>query len=358
VGLTPRRPLTPEQIESTTSWIAAQQEASGEIPWWLGGKMDPWDHVHSAMALTVAGRLEESAAAFRFLVESQRRNGAWPAARDAGVVTDETTESNHAAYVATGLWHYFVSTGDVDFLAECWPMVDRAIDFVVSMQAAHGAISWAVDAQRNVWTDPLLTGSSSIHGSLVCATRIAERLDHERPRWGEVRERLAEIVRDEPQVFTSVTLPEPVGRYSMDWYYPVLGGALRGERGRRRLLDPSAAEVFVAEGVGLRCVSDEPWYTVAETCEFVLALAACGLTERAWQVFSWMRPFRHDSGAYWTGKTHPEGVFWPEEFNAWTAATVVLAADALADDSPTSAFFATLAGDDLADCASRSAANA
>jgi hypothetical protein len=356
--LTPRRPLTPEQIETTTDWIIEQQEPSGEIPWWRGGKMDPWDHTHSAMALTVSGRRDESMAAFRFLTDTQSPSGAWPCQRTAGVVTDETTETNHAAYVATGLWHYFTATGDIDFLAECWPTVERAIDFVASMQADHGAICWAADPDQKVWRDPLLTGSSSIHGSLVCAIRIAERLDHDRPRWREARERLARVLRTDLGVFTAVTLPEPVGRYSMDWYYPVLGGAVRGEGARRRLLDPSAAEVFVAEGVGLRCVSDAPWYTVAETCEFVLALAACGLTDRAMQVFSWMRPFRHDSGAYWTGKTHPEGVFWPEELNAWTAATVVLAADALAQDSPTSDFFETLSGDDLDDCASRSVANA
>ena len=31
---------------------------------------------------------------------------------------------------------------------------------------------------------------------------------------------------------------------------------------------------FIVEGQGVRCVSDEPWVTIAETSEFVLALFA------------------------------------------------------------------------------------
>src|SRR5205085_10867765 len=123
----------------------------------------------------------------------------------------------------------------------------------------------------------LVTGSSSIHGSLVCALRIAERLDENRPKWRAALRRLARVLQRDMTVFEDTDLPEPPGRYSMDWYYPVLGGALRGVAGRARLLDPALMTAFVEEGVGCRCVRDQPWYTVAETCELVLALDAVGL---------------------------------------------------------------------------------
>jgi hypothetical protein len=157
--------------------------------------------------------------------------------------------------------------------------------------------------------------------------------------------KLGRVLREEPNVFIETDLPEKPGRYSMDWYYPVLGGALRGEQARARLLDPVLEPAFMEQGVGCRCVRDQPWYTIAETCELVLALDAAGLTERAREVLSWTRSQRTANGAYWTGATHPEGIIFPEaEQTTWTASAVILATDALRDDSPSSSFFRDLDG--------------
>ena len=60
----------------------------------------------------------------------------------------------------------------------------------------------------------------------------------------------------------------------MDWYYPVLGGAVRGAGAAARL--HAGWDEFVVPGLGVRCVSDEPWVTGAETCELVIALDAVG----------------------------------------------------------------------------------
>jgi hypothetical protein len=343
-----RHPLGKANIGTSADWIAAQQRRDGEIPWLRQVKGDPWDHIHSAMGLTVAGRFQEAVRAYRFSADTQTPRGGWPSARTRGRITDSTQETNHAGYFATGIWHYFVATESRDFLAEMWPTVEASIDLIVSLQEDNGTISWALAPDGRVWREPLLTGSSSIHGGLVCAERIACELGFAKPSWESARERLATALRGDLSVFDAPTLPESTGRYSMDWYYPVLGGALRGEAGRARLLDSEFVDRFLCEGVGIRCVADRPWYTVAETCELVLSLAAVGLEERAAQILSWMHPFRMQGGGYWTGRTHPEGVFWPEEHNAWTAATVLLAADALEAESKTSSFFRDLAGDDEA----------
>ena len=90
--------LSSKQLRATGAWIAAHQEASGALPWWRGGKMDPWDHVHAAMGLTIAGFRREATAAYRFLGRSQFANGAWPAERQNGAISDATQESNHAAH--------------------------------------------------------------------------------------------------------------------------------------------------------------------------------------------------------------------------------------------------------------------
>ena len=65
----------------------------------------------------------------------------------------------------------------------------------------------------------------------------------------------------------------------MDWYYPILGGVLRGHAAHARVA--AGWERFVVEGRGVRCVSDRPWVTAAETCEFVMALDAIGADEHA-----------------------------------------------------------------------------
>ena len=48
-------------------------------------------------------------------------------------------------------------------------------------------------------------------------------------------------------------------RYSMDWYYPVLGGALRGAEAETRIEE--RWDTFVVPGLGVRCVCDQPWVT-------------------------------------------------------------------------------------------------
>lgn len=339
--------LDDRQLEQTADWVASHQQSSGEILWKVDGKSDPWDLTHAAMGLAAIGRTDAARAAYRYLASIQGEDGAWASERVAGVVTRATRESNHAAYIATGVWHLYLAEPDDEFLREMWPSVRHAIDWVVDMQLPSGAIAWASKKGR-VWRAPLVTGSSSIHGSLVCAIRIAEQLGHDRPAWRTARTRLARVLRHNMAVFRDTDLPEAPGRYSMDWYYPVLGGALRGSEGRKRLLDNADTSDFLQEGVGCRCVRDSPWYTMAETTELVLALDAVGLTQRARQVLSWTHRQRTDDGAYWTGVTHPDGVVFPTgETTTWTAATVLVAHDAVLRESATSHFFRTLDGADL-----------
>jgi hypothetical protein len=326
-----------KELLRTGTWIEAQQRSDGGIPWVSAGKLDPWDHVHSAMALAAIGQIEAARAAFRYLAKTQGADGAWPAASTRWTVLDPTRETNHAAHLASGLWFLYTADGDVDFLAEMRPTLDRALAFVLGMQHETGVIWWAKDGRGNTWTSPLLTGCSSIHGSLVCAERIAQRLGEPRPEWTDARVRLARAVRDDHKLFHDNSLPEPVGRYAMDWYYPVLCGVVRGPAARDRLVE--GRDIFLGEGGACRCVRDRPWYTVAETCELVVALHISGLTEQAHDCFTWAQSLRESDGGYWIGITYPEGLVWPPRRPTWTAGMVILAADALEGESRTSRFF-------------------
>jgi hypothetical protein len=123
----------------------------------------------------------------------------------------------------------------------------------------------------------------------------------------------------------------------MDWYYPVLGGAVTGGEATERLA--ADWDRFVVPGLGIRCVADQPWVTGAETCELALALAAAGQRDAGIEQVAAMQHLRDDDGAYWTGLVFADGVRWPVERTTWTAAAVVLAADALARATPASGLF-------------------
>jgi len=338
--------ISRDLLDRTAVWIAGHQRADGGIPWFSDGRLDPWNNVQCAMALTVTGYRDVARAALRSLAGSQLEEGAWPSMATMDTVIDPTRDTNHTAYLASGLWYYHLATGDIDLPAELWPTVDRAIDFVIRHQEPDGVLCWGVDGVGNVWHAPLVAGSGSAHGSLRCAVRIAERLGHDRPAWSEAADQLASVLRADHPRFHNHDMPTPAGHFGMDWYYPVLGGAVRGDAGRSRLAKDR--EFWIHEGIGCRCVADRPWYTVAETCELVMAMDALGLDDRARELLSWVHIRREEDGGYWTGTVlvDGEGVVWPEERPTWTAATVVLAADVLYGDSPTSSFFQDLGKSD------------
>jgi hypothetical protein len=124
----------------------------------------------------------------------------------------------------------------------------------------------------------------------------------------------------------------------MDWYYPVLCGAVVGDAGRERLA--TRLDAFTLDGWGVRCVSDRPWITAAETCECAMAHLAVGDDATARTLFSWAQRLRTAEDRYWTGIVLPDEVHFPAgEQSTYTSSAVVLAADALAGKSPASGIF-------------------
>ncbi|MEY2591717.1 MAG: hypothetical protein QOJ67_3701 [Acidimicrobiaceae bacterium] len=324
--------VTAAELRDTVDAIAEWQLPSGMVPWFPGGHADPWNHVEAAMALDLGGRRADAERAYDWLVRMQRHDGSWHQYYLADSIEQDKLDANVIAYVAAGVWHHFLVTDDIGFVEAMWPVVERAIDFVLELQRPRGEILWARHADGTPWSFALLTGSSSICHSLRCAIAIAERLGHERPDWELSAGRLGDVIAHQPEAFA------PKHRWAMDWYYPVLTGVIGGDAGRARLSE--RYETFVMDGRGVRCVSDRPWVTVAETCECALAHLAVGQQEIAEDLFAWTAPFRHDDGRYWTGTVFPDEARFPGgERSTYTAASVVLAADAMAGASPASALF-------------------
>ncbi|EST37198.1 prenyltransferase-like family protein [Streptomycetaceae bacterium MP113-05] len=326
--------LTAGQAAETVRGIASVQRDDGAIPWFRGHHLDPWDHVEAAMALDAAGEYARGEAAYRWLADHQLPDGSWYAAYadgDATRPTDRAKETNFCAYVAVGVWHHYLSTGDDAFADRMWPVVSRAVRFVLALQQPGGQVGWKRTTDGTPVADALLTGSSSIHHALRCALALADHREEPQPDWEMAAGWLGHAVGNHPERFLDKD------RYSMDWYYPVLGGAVRGAAAKQRIED--GWDRFVVPGFGVRCVVPNPWVTGGESAELALALWAAGESDRALDILCWMRHLRADNGMYWTGYVFEDDAVWPREQTAWTAGSVLLAVAALGGDPATTAVF-------------------
>ncbi|MFT7475924.1 MAG: hypothetical protein ACI81L_002870 [Verrucomicrobiales bacterium] len=327
------RLLTATQIDETADSIVEWQLPSGMIPWVPGGHADPWNHVEAAMALASAGQIEHAERAYDWLVSKQLDDGSWHQYYTADGVEQDKFDANVIAYVATGVWHHWLVSQDHGFAEAMFPVVEKAIDWIFELQQERGEILWARHGDGTPWSFALLTGSSSMYLSSRAALALSRIVGADRSDWIERIDRLGEVLRTQPDGAFA-----PKTRWAMDWYYPVLSGALQGDAARDRLA--SRFETFVMPRLGVRCVGDRPWVTTAETCECAMAHLSIGDRSTAEALFDTTWRLRGDSGRYWTGEVHPEEVHFPGgEMSTYSSAAVLLANDALANHSRAASVF-------------------
>ena len=215
-------------------------------------------------------------------------------------------------------------------------MVKQAIDHVLDCQHDHGDISWCAEAHRTGLDDALIAGNASIYASLGHAIDLASAMRDPPPRWLEAHARLGHAIRSQPHRFARSQ--QERGYHAMDWYYPVLAGVTDGEAGQARLR--AEWHRFVEPELGCRCVAHEPWVTVAESCELLMAALRCGMEDEAGRLLDLIEGRRDGSGAFWMGWQFVEAIDWPAEKPSWTQAAYVLALDMFEGITPASRIFA------------------
>ncbi len=339
--VTQKTACLPVDLKLVTEFIARVQKPDGEIPWSKGGKTDPWDHVESAMGLTVGGFTRQARKAYEWSVRTQMEDGSWWADYENGIPKkDAYKDTNMTAYIAVGVLHYFMATGDYRFLGSMWTTVEKAMDYAIHMQGKNGEMFWAKREDNSIDQKALLTGSSSIYMSLICALKIASLLDREKPHWKTSSIRLRNAIARNPGLFDNSK-----SRFSMDWYYPILSGAVTGEKAAARM--DKGWNSFVEPGWGVLCVSDRPWATMAETAELAITLGAMGDMKKAELIFSTLLDKQYGDGSFWTGVTFPDREIYTLEKTSWTSAAVLLAADILYNLTPAARFFSHRPGNFL-----------
>ena len=325
-----------EFYKSSVEYILKVQNQDGSIPWEENKKLDPWDHIEAAMGLSVAGKKEEAESAFLWLKENQLSDGSWYSEYLMSSPVTKRKETNFSAYIATGLWHYYLIFEDKNFLKFMLPTITKSVNFVTSMQTEQGDIYWASEEDKEILDDSLITGSSSIYKSLECASAIFNLLGESSLQVDISKKNLKNSILNNPERYDRNW--ESKSRYSMDWYYPILCGIYDDKKSIKDI--ETKWSKFIVDDMGCKCVEEEPWVTVAESSELVLALVKIGLREEALKIFNSLHQWRDaQDGLYWTGYVYKDKKFWPVEKPTWTAGAVLLAADALYEFTPGSELF-------------------
>lgn len=324
--------------------IRSIQRSDGSIPWLKAGIWDPWNHGESVMALAVAGDRAATLAGLDYLAGQQEPDGGWTGELGAGVPLDADNrhlipdnpatarDTNFAGYAAVTVLRSILALEDAHLIERYGSMVKRAVSFVLSCQTVHGDIVWCAPGpgQLRENIDSLRAGNACLYKSLECAIRLGELAGWHTTDWRAARARLGDALHDKDWRFDREGVDRR--RFAMDWYYPVLAGVSSIEDGRRRL--DAGWSRFVIDGLGCRCVADEPWVTAAETAELALACAAAGWPKRARRLIADLQPLSAPGGGYWMGWQFAEECIWPQEQPGWTTAAVMLAADAIEGLSP------------------------
>jgi len=194
-----------------------------------GGHADPWDHVEAAMLSTSPVCTGRPRRRTPWLARAQRSDGSWAAKYQDAACSRRPMRPTTRATAAVGVWHHWRCTGDDHFLAQMWPTVVRALDFVPRAAAAGRE-------------DPVVAGrhrrgrlaSRSSPAARRCTRGCAPVWRWPTARLGAARLELAvgqlrHALLCHPGAFSRQ------GPLSMDWYYPVLGGAWRGGAGLARI---------------------------------------------------------------------------------------------------------------------------
>ena len=69
-------------------------------------------------------------------------------------------------------------------------------------------------------------------------------------------------------------------------------------------------------------------------CGVIMACASAGERERGLQLYKDLQRFQVEDGSWWTGYVFKDDVHWPDERPSWTAAAIMMAADALFELTP------------------------
>ena len=337
----PRRFITKddlkyESLEKIGKYIKSIQLESGAIPSDDNRYHDPWDHIESIMGLNFVKEIDSSKLAFQWLIKNQNPDGSWFAKYNDNLPIEKNKPTHFGPYIAVAALHFYKTFLNKEYLEELWPTIKSAINFSINLQISNGTIPWSIDSDGLIENDYLLTGASSILKSIECAIAIAKIIDdfNDIEKWKQSYENLVYAIKNPEKKFD---LLKDRKRFSMDWYYPIISGCLNNDKNLSYI--DKVFEKFYVKDIGVKCVIEEPWITVAETCEFIVSLVIVGRKKDAEGLLMDVLNISDENGIPYMGWQYEENIFWPKEKPSWTSSALIIAADSVFDLSNASDLF-------------------
>jgi len=328
--------LRKEIFKINGAYIKSIQYKSGAIPSNEDGTHDPWDHIESIMGLNIYKDIEASKSAFNWLTHHQNSDGSWYAKYYKTDAIEKNKPTHFSPYIAVAALHFFRIFKDINFLQSIWSSIELAVNFSVELQQDNGTIPWSINNNSQIENDYLLTGCSSILKSIECGIALSKILNETEniEKWKKAHLLLSNAIQDPDGKFDLI---KDRKRFSMDWYYPILSGCLKQDEKSHYI--NKIFKDFYLDGIGIKCVIEEPWVTVAETSEFILALMCAGYDDEAKRLLFDVLNISDEDGIPFMGWQYEQNIFWPEEKPSWTAAALMLSADCVFDYSDASDLF-------------------
>tara|TARA_B100000424_G_scaffold135201_1_gene102601 strand:- start:5860 stop:6921 length:1062 start_codon:yes stop_codon:yes gene_type:complete len=328
--------LRKEIFKINGAYIKSIQYKSGAIPSNEDGTHDPWDHIESIMGLNIYKDIEASKSAFNWLTHHQNSDGSWYAKYYKTDAIEKNKPTHFSPYIAVAALHFFRIFKDINFLQSIWSSIELAVNFSVELQQDNGTIPWSINNNSQIENDYLLTGCSSILKSIECGIALSKILNETEniEKWKKAHLLLSNAIQEPDGKFDLI---KDRKRFSMDWYYPILSGCLKQDEKSHYI--NKIFKDFYLDGIGIKCVIEEPWVTVAETSEFILALMCAGYDDEAKRLLFDVLNISDEEGIPFMGWQYEQNIFWPEEKPSWTAAALMLSADCVFDYSDASDLF-------------------
>ena len=328
--------LRKEIFKINGAYIKSIQYKSGAIPSNEDGTHDPWDHIESIMGLNIYKDIEASKSAFNWLTHHQNSDGSWYAKYYKTDAIEKNKPTHFSPYIAVAALHFFRIFKDINFLQSIWSSIELAVNFSVELQQDNGTIPWSINNNSQIENDYLLTGCSSILKSIECSIALSKILNKTEniEKWKKAHLLLSNAIQEPDGKFDLI---KDRKRFSMDWYYPILSGCLKQQEKLHYI--NKIFKDFYLDGIGIKCVIEEPWVTVAETSEFILALMCAGYDDEAKRLLFDVLNISDEEGIPFMGWQYEQNIFWPEEKPSWTAAALMLSADCVFDYSDASDLF-------------------
>jgi len=298
-----------EKYRTSKDWIISNQSSDGHISWDKKGKCDSWDHCECLIALSIYEEWDAFWKGVSWFFDNINDDGLIFAEFQNGKPSKKHFESHHAPYIILPLLQASLidkKQNHNNILSKIQlDKLDRIFKELNNFKDKDGFYCWAKN-DGEYSDNSLITASMSIHLSIMAKEFLSPDLNIN--LWDEKFDRDG-VDRS---------------RFSMDFYYPYLAGVKKSKSEFLQVL-----ENFYIKGLGVKCVQEEPWITIAESCECVIAALVHGNIQIAEDIFNDIQQFQDSEGIFPTGYQYDLKIFWPEEKSTWTNAAVIIAAHAL-----------------------------